>query len=198
MLGIIQEELEARQKTNQSLTTDDEMVILLEDSDEVSDIYLFFDYDPHIPGAEDQSIDSMLSKFKASTIEGKLFISYPMTEAIRHINNPDDRRVTYPTDKNALKQYKKFSGDSKNIDLCYQNWGTYNLPTWSTIINSHLKRANFLVNDNFVLPDDQIEQQDIFAAQKIKHIPNQQVAVISAFPLMLHEYYASKLWSKLS
>lgn len=52
------------------------------------------------------------------------------------------------------------------------------------------------------LPESILFQDDIFEKQKIKHIepniePNREISVISAFPLMLHEYYGCKLFAKL-
>ncbi|MDE6770727.1 MAG: hypothetical protein K2J78_13470 [Muribaculaceae bacterium] len=46
-------------------------------------IYLFFDYDGHSTLADDDKIREMLSFFSDETEEGKLYISYPMVEAIR-------------------------------------------------------------------------------------------------------------------
>ena len=47
-------------------------------------VYLFFDYDAHSTLADDEKIKEMLSFFDNETENGKLYISYPMVEAIRH------------------------------------------------------------------------------------------------------------------
>lgn len=198
LLGIIQEELDARQTQNKLLSEDDLTILRLEDSDTISDIYLFFDYDPHNRSASDDKIQTMLNRFESSTDEGKLFISYPMLESLRHIKNPQEQNTLYPINKVALLKYKGFSAHKDNIDLLFQDWGRYDLSIWSTIIVTHLKRASVLVNDEFTMPDSLIEQVDIFESQQSKHLPNHQVAVICAFPLMLHEYYANNLWDKLA
>lgn len=51
--------------------------------DDVSQIFLFFDYDGHVNEASDETIEKMLSHFNNETENGKLYISYPMVEALR-------------------------------------------------------------------------------------------------------------------
>ena len=49
----------------------------------VSQIFLFFDYDGHSHNASDEAIQQMLAHFDNETENGKLYISYPMVEALR-------------------------------------------------------------------------------------------------------------------
>ena len=80
-----------------------------------------------------------------------------------------------------------------NCDERYFNWGVYDHEIWADIIDVNLRRANLLIEGNDSLPDYPIEQPALFNAQLDHHIePNQMVAVISAFPLMLLEYYGSQ------
>jgi hypothetical protein len=63
--------------------------------DSFSRIYLFFDFDPQHIGSNDElasldDIDTMLQIFSNETEHGKLYISYPMLEAIRHTNIEKD------------------------------------------------------------------------------------------------------------
>ena len=55
--------------------------------DDFSEVYLFFDYDMHQTnlGKEDDAdaVDQMLESFDNETENGKLYISYPMVEALR-------------------------------------------------------------------------------------------------------------------
>jgi len=50
-------------------------------SKNVSEIYLFFDYDGHAPNASQSKLENMLTLFNEETELGKLYISYPMVEA---------------------------------------------------------------------------------------------------------------------
>ncbi|MFA1563153.1 hypothetical protein [Aliivibrio fischeri] len=98
-----------------------------------------------------------------------------------------------------LKNYKKWLNENireGNLDKRYQNWSEYTLDIWSEIINTNLIRANKLTTDSFMLPNETIEQIEIFNSQRSKHIFNNEVAVISGFPLMLLDFYGNKLESK--
>ncbi|MCR5236073.1 MAG: hypothetical protein K6E34_02585, partial [Lachnospiraceae bacterium] len=58
--------------------------------DDFSEVYLFFDYDMHQTnlGKEDDAdaVAQMLKSFDNETENGKLYISYPMVEALRDYN----------------------------------------------------------------------------------------------------------------
>ncbi|NQY36446.1 MAG: hypothetical protein HRT37_16000 [Alteromonadaceae bacterium] len=194
LIGVVQEAIKRRGDC------DDDFFKI--DEDKILDIYLFFDYDPHTTNACNNKLNEMLELFNNSQENGMLFVSYPMVEAIRHIKHLEPVSVFHPLSN--LQNYKSFinqKGDDKeliNISTVYHNWGLYNINIWSSIIHINLKRANELVNDSVNLPDDILSQDDIFENQKRKHIePNNLISVISAFPLMLHEYYGMELFDKL-
>ncbi len=52
-----------------------------------AEIYLFFDYDGHATNANDSKLEPLLTFFNEETEKGKLYLSYPMLEAIRHIED---------------------------------------------------------------------------------------------------------------
>jgi hypothetical protein len=54
-----------------------------------SQIYMFFDYDGHVTNASDKKLNDLLEFFNEETEKGKLYISYPMVEALKHIENFD-------------------------------------------------------------------------------------------------------------
>ena len=56
--------------------------------DQVGQIYLFFDMEPGDNLYADKKLLNMLELFNNETEQGKLFISYPMVEAIRDIDDP--------------------------------------------------------------------------------------------------------------
>ena len=168
-------------------------------------IYLFFDYDAHARFANDDKIKEMLSFFDNETEEGKLYISYPMAEAIRHYEDMDSfknltvkcKKKNCPfidecEDKDCLNEphYKHLSVTGK-----LQLWDTnsYTKNVWQELITAHLKKANLLVNDVFVLPFLPITQSSIFEKQLEKHINKKcpEVAVLSALPLYVFDYYGA-------
>lgn len=155
--------------------------------DDFAEIYMFFDYDGHAPLADDNKLKELLEFFKEETDKGKLYVSYPMVEALKHICN-------YETFKDLTVECKK-NISYKNIvhTSCIKglrNFNKYDLKTWKQLINVHLKKMNFIVNDSYTLPSDIIFQRIIFSKQLEKHINiNATVAVLSAFPVFLHDYY---------
>lgn len=170
--------------------------------DRISDIYLFFDYDPHTTNANDINLFKMLDIFDNSQNNGKLFINYPMLESIRHIPARDFTQVTYPI--SALVTYKNYlklrdeQNRLINVIEDFFNWGLYRKEDWKDIIEINLGRANSLVYGSADLPAEPIEQIQILNAQKNTHIhTHRRVSVINAFPLMLHEYYGTNIWSKV-
>lgn len=178
-------------------------------------IYLFFDYDGHSTLADDNKIREMLSFFNNETEEGKLYISYPMVEAIRHFKDLESfrsltvkcKRKNCPyidgcSDKDScLKEphYKNVSTAESNQQ--YSNYNSYTKPVWQELITAHLCKANYLVNDNFALPAALLSQESIFSKQLEKHISHKcpEVAVLSAFPLYVLDYFGcDKIIGKLN
>ncbi len=178
-------------------------------------VYLFFDYDGHSSLADDISIKEMLSFFNDETEEGKLYISYPMVEAIRHFRNMESfksltvkcKRSNCPyladcSDKdNCLDEphYKTFSISDSRSQL--SNINSYNKEVWQELISAHICKANYLVNDIFDMPESLITQETIFARQLEKHISHRcpEVAVLSAFPLYVLDYFGcEKILKKLN
>lgn len=158
--------------------------------DDVSQIFLFFDYDGHDPTATDEKLDHMLSLFDEETENGKLYISYPMVEAIKHIKPDVDFKKTVVSAKENIG-YKSIV--HKECDIHYRDLTELTLERWKNIISEHCKKMNYIVNDVFTLPDRLILQDEIFSNQKSKYIvPDNKVAVLSAFPIFIVDYYGCK------
>jgi len=153
--------------------------------DSVSEIYLFFDYDNHATNASDDKLFKMLNLFNNETEKGKLFISYPMVEALQHIQSGVNFKNTVAK---CEKLYKKKA--RANCDNEFLHFNDYSINTWNYLIEQHIKKANFIVNDKYEYQDEIIEQLVIFENQKEKYIKqNNKVAVLSSFPLFLLNYY---------
>lgn len=156
--------------------------------DNFAQIYFFFDYDGHASKADDSNIEQMLKLFNEETGNGKLFISYPMLEAFHHIRETDDsfRELNVKCKENV--GYKQLVNDECKrgiINECGKN-----PEVMKFVLESHLKKANFLVLNEYVLPTVILDQKDIFNKQLITHIrPNSEVAVLSCLPLFLQQYF---------
>jgi hypothetical protein len=173
------------------------------DNDSFAYIYFFFDYDGHATMASDSQIDEMLSFFDNETEHGRLFISYPMVEAIRHYKDKESfkdltvmcKRSNCPNMDSCRKgrvcltapHYKSFVQTDSNLTKTNLN----SKENWKELIKSHLCKANYIVSNQYRFPSILIEQTCIFKHQKAQFISRScpEVAVLSAFPMFLQDYY---------
>ncbi|MBU3013532.1 hypothetical protein KO488_02095 [Poseidonibacter lekithochrous] len=160
---------------------------------QVSELYLFFDYDGHAISADDRKLEYMLNLFNDETSDyGKLYISYPMVEAIKHLKNDIDFKNTVVE---SNKNYKIIVSQNCNNNL--QHLDKLCFTDWNFIINENSKKANFIVNNTFIFPTNIIEQLEIFNNQKTKYINvENRVSVLSAFPIFLLDYYGVNKFKK--
>ena len=168
-------------------------------------IYLFFDYDAHSTLADDDKIEKMLKFFNNETENGLLYISYPMLEAIRHYKDMQSFKELTVKCKRANCPYKEGCDEVeaclnephyKNVSAseCLPqliNINKYTKEVWQELIRAHVSKMNYLVHDVFDLPKQIELQSDIFSKQLEKHINHKcpKVAVLSAFPIYVLDYY---------
>lgn len=180
-----------------------------------AEVYLFFDYDARATKADDDKIRKMLSVFDNETENGKLYISYPMVEALRHYTDRESfkeltvkckrgKNCPFKNDcteqETCLKEphYKQIVTETSDPQL--SNINKYTHSTWKELITAHLCKMNDLVHDAFDFPQDLCSQQAIFSKQKDKHIDQAcpHVSVLSAFPIYVLDYYGcERLHEKL-
>lgn len=175
-------------------------------------IYLFFDYDAHSTLADDGKIEEMLEFFDNETENGLLYISYPMVEAIRHYKDLDSFKdltvkckranCTYKEECEDMEaclaepHYKQFSASDCRQDLC--NINKYTNDVWQELIYAHVAKMNYLVNGAFAYPEKMESQCDIFDKQLEKYVNHKcpMVAVLSAFPIYVLDYYGVETLKK--
>ena len=95
--------------------------------DDFEGVYLFFDLDPQdIGNYSEENLNMMLSVFDNETVNGKLYISYPMVEAIRDLKLHDSckRRCVY--DIRGGLHYKTVVGDMKE----FMHFQSYDFNKW--------------------------------------------------------------------
>lgn len=137
-----------------------------------AEIYLFFDNDAH--ASLDEKIKDMLAFFNNETDKGKLYISYPMVEAIRHIIDYEGFQFLKVKCKGKNCPYREVCDEKEACEK-----------------EHHYKQYSF--------PEDIVSQLDIFINQFDKYIYPKcpMVAVLSAFPIFVFDYYGhekTKLW----
>lgn len=171
---------------------------------EISQVYFFFDLDSHDSKYNKNKVIDLLNTFSNETENGALFISYPMVEALRHIDdaeifhnksvccvkNIDYKNIVHNEGHNKYKQINKI----KKNDL-------------NDLLRLHIIKSNYICGihpspintDKFSMENiSYIEQKTIFSAQIEKFIdPKSEVSVLSGFPLFLHQYFGSKIFEKI-
>ena len=81
---------------------------------DISEIFLFFDYDFHESRLSleenNQHLNEMLAYFNDETSNGKLYINYPMIESIKyHKELPDSQFIDYIISRKECKQFKNIA-----------------------------------------------------------------------------------------
>ena len=155
-----------------------------------AEIYLFFDYDGHDTMADDSILIDLILKFNEETEKGKLYISYPMIESIKHISDFETFRDLKVKCKKNINYKNLVSSDCLKDLIQFKK---YNSETWKKVIEAHLKKMNFIVNDEYQLPNTLINQYSIFKKQLEKFIMiDETISVLSSFPMYLHDYYGNE------
>lgn len=166
--------------------------------DDFSEIYLFFDYDAHQTNlGKSVSADvvrQMLESFDNETENGKLYISYPMVEALRD----------YEPGKcgNEVDCFVKIDeiGNYKNASAtrAYNpHFREYDFDAWKDIIDVFAMRISCL----YEVPDMMEFKQYSSAVtpgkiydMELRESDMNRVFVLSAFPEFLLDYFGLKLW----
>lgn len=172
----------------------DELLSL--ERDQISEIFLFFDYDGHDTLVEKHPncLSKMLSLFNNETEHGKLYVSYPMIESYKHPIDATNNIVDIYSDTH----YKTFV--SKICDKKLNNLSKLLKEDWLNISILHMKSTNHLFNNSFDFPNsysDTIEmtQEKIYNQQQ-KYIVNQKISIINAFPWFLLEYLGTTFFQE--
>lgn len=164
--------------------------------DDFSQIYLFFDYDPHATNANHEQLQELLEVFNQETDKGKLFVSYPMVESIRCYNGIEKEFIDLLVGLKDVPKFKAYVNEYASKK--YNNVPQWTLDVWNEVIDLHCRKANVLVNSSLSFPLGEITQASILNKQ-IEHEKNiDSVIVISSFPLMLLSHYGEKTASILA
>ena len=167
--------------------------------DDFQEIYLFFDFDPQQTnlGQKDGKdprtvLAEMLETFDNETENGRLYISYPMSEALRDITPWSCKSFSdcfFPADE--ISDYKTRTGE----DNPYASVQKYDTHTWHMIAAIFLARCRCLMNghaDGIGLYHWYKEALSVSAicARQIQQLDQAgTIFVLSAFPEFLLDYF---------
>lgn len=171
----------------------------------VGEIHLFFDFEGRI--LADNQIDKyctiiceMLIIFNDEYEHGKLWISYPMAEALKHAHKDLEKCFNRCIMKNTnSSNYKKHIGTM----LDYQDVRKYTYSDWQRLIFINIEKAYCLIALKYQLPeyhviDGLISQIKIFKFQMDRFIlPASSVVVLSSFPFFLLYYFGEEQYKDI-
>ena len=174
-------------------------------SDQFSEIYLMFDYDFHdvkrTPKVLNEQLLYLLSYFNEETEHGKLYVNYPMIEAIRYTKQlPDRDYYAYTVSREDCRVFKRLAGDFSfypNLDFILRGSKDSRAKNWELLKGQNVAKANYICNGQFVYPPvdrDSISQIQILRHQVIDYesCPDCQISVLSSFPLLVYDWLGDK------
>lgn len=181
---------------------------------DVSEIYLFFDYDLHHTDLnktlsvdeKNAEVREMLEFFDDETGNGKLFVSYPMIEALRYTKKlPDGNFHSYTIALPDIGEFKRLSAEfSYYPDLRFAILNERSelsakeevASNWQMLIAQHVDKANKLCNSERGLPADveRVSQWRLFLSQlSLQCLQPPQTSVLCSLPLFIFEYFGRKI-----
>lgn len=163
-----------------------------------SEVYLFFDYDAHQTNlgkaVDEDVIRQMLESFDNETENGKLYISYPMVEALRDYEPMKcGNRTDCFVEIHDLSNYKNISA----VRAYNPHFKEYDICAWKDIIDVFAMKISCLYGMSDMMEYEQYSSEvtpsEIYAMEA-KEAEKQRVFVLSAFPEFLLDYFGVKLW----
>ena len=186
--------------------------------DEVSEIYLFFDYDfqekARIFEKNNKRLSEMLDFFTDETANGKLYINYPMVESLRYTKElPDSDYWTYTVTrqqcqevrfKHQVHEFSFYGGNLEYLiltikpaddEMKIQEKIDGAKTNWKHLVVMNVSKANYICNDKNEVPDESDSQQAVFSNQLSKYVKTDEckVAILNAFPIFLFDYFGRKI-----
>ena len=188
--------------------------------DEVSEIYLFFDYDfqekSRTLEENNKRLSEMLDYFADETSNGKLYINYPMVESLRYTKElPDNDYWSYTVTRqkcqedNFKHQVHEFSFYKSNLEYLVltikpaddetkiQQKADTAKTNWLHLVTMNTSKANYICNDKNELPEEVNSQKEIYDNQLAKYVGTEEckVSILNAFPIFLFDYFGKKIVS---
>ena len=166
----------------------------------IDEIYLFFDYDIHqdnLPNAQNplDVLKSMLEFYNNETEHGKLYISYPMVEALYDYRDGYCEPYTacrFPIDQ-IKEHYKTKAGQCGQLSsrhmLRYEEWREI-----LSVFGLRIQCLFGVDRINYSFFKDNVTTEVIFNRQRDFLVHNNSVFVLSAMPEFLLDYFKSSFW----
>jgi hypothetical protein len=182
--------------------------------DKVSAVHLFFDHDAHahLNYSELQSdeynnyLNELFAIFNDEAEFGKLWISYPMVEALKHCRKDPNEcfrdSLLYIADNIHYKEFVHQNSD-------FQDIRRFTLEDWHYLSAINIQRAYCLANNEYKAVSNYTEIEKWFDGnhdiRRLVHNSQYQkfikdkamVVALSSFPLFLLDYYGKKFFDNI-
>ena len=167
-----------------------------------AETYLFFDYDGQandIPGNQHNEILSkMLQSFSDETDMGKLYLSFPMVEALKDFHSSVScMESVCITATNIGRQYKRDVAKRALVT----DFKRFDDSMWNSALKIFMQKVCCLFDRkdmDFAEFRRIVTPVSVFSAQNSKYISeNGQVMILSAFPEFLLDYFGEEFWRKV-
>lgn len=168
--------------------------------DSFAEIYLFFDFDDqanNLRGVDNEiALKEMLEAFDNETELGKLYISYPMVEALRdHVI--DSCGVVSGACHRNRKDFGAYKEDS-SAKIENNSFKGYDYPKWMGIVRNYVYRTSCLFHKNKLDRNDFIDTVTpftIFEKQMYAYKKSEDIFILSCLPEFLIDY-SEKYWKE--
>lgn len=168
--------------------------------EDFSEVYLFFDLDKHQNNLSTEDgkdaetvIGDMLATFDNETENGKLYISYPMSEALRDYQEDSCGNVEncfcITSEMNKYKNVSALRGGNNDFKK-------YDYEVWKAVINVFALRVSCLLGEQSVISFDEYRDitPEVIYEKQLGYIHEGRVFILSAFPEFLLDYFPISFW----
>ena len=171
------------------------------DRQSIDEVYLFFDYDLHENNLSNNQdplsvLGRMIRFFDNETENGKLYISYPMVEALYDFKDGQCEPYTMcwlPQEKFGV--YKTMAGNgNRHASTHLDNYGE-----WCMMLSIFGLRVKCLFDTekiDYVYYTENVTVESIYNRQNELFKKKNAILVLSAFPEFLFDYFQYKFWRK--
>ena len=161
--------------------------------DDFAEIYFFFDFDEHsnnLSNADNiKVLEEMLTMLNNETELGKLYISYPMVEAVRDYI-ADDCRVCSGGCFRNRNDFGTYKNDSA-ADTKHNKVKNYDFSNWKVVIANYIDRASCLFSFRNLNREDFIKNViplTIFVKEMNIYEKTEDIFILSCLPEFLIDY----------
>lgn len=169
--------------------------------DSVDQVYLFFDYDPHqnnVAGEDaDLLLKAMVGEFNNENESGKLYVSYPMVEALYDYRAGQCQSFSgcfvRATDIPAYKQISGEGNPNASKRMGFEQW--------KDVIGNFVLRCECLLgldSMTFELYRQKVTAETLLCEESRLLQEEGRVFVLSAFPEFLLDYFGSKFFNSMA